>query len=156
MVTRNEEGRNSGPIILITIRIYWMFWSHPSESNRRPADYESAALPTELGWPRCCANLANLTARRTAAQQPQIGSMRGPLAEAVTLPCVSTTVAAVGFLDRVVVGTHVTPSHQSVRIELPMLVAVVRYHCPPASCHSYSKRTEIRLSVKHQSSFIRR
>ena len=25
-------------------------WSHPSESNRRPADYESAALPTELGW----------------------------------------------------------------------------------------------------------
>ena len=24
--------------------------SHPSESNRRPADYESAALPTELGW----------------------------------------------------------------------------------------------------------
>ena len=26
-------------------------WSHPSDSNRRPADYESAALPTELGWP---------------------------------------------------------------------------------------------------------
>src|SRR5271156_3624808 len=25
-------------------------WSHPSDSNRRPADYESAALPTELGW----------------------------------------------------------------------------------------------------------
>ena len=25
--------------------------SHPPESNRRPADYESAALPTELGWP---------------------------------------------------------------------------------------------------------
>jgi hypothetical protein len=24
--------------------------SHPSDSNRRPADYESAALPTELGW----------------------------------------------------------------------------------------------------------
>ena len=29
----------------------WLkFWSHPPESNRRPADYESAALPTELGW----------------------------------------------------------------------------------------------------------
>ena len=28
-------------------------WSHPPGSNRRPADYESAALPTELGWP-CC------------------------------------------------------------------------------------------------------
>jgi integrase len=27
------------------------YWSHPSDSNRRPADYESAALPTELGWP---------------------------------------------------------------------------------------------------------
>ena len=24
--------------------------SHPPGSNRRPADYESAALPTELGW----------------------------------------------------------------------------------------------------------
>jgi hypothetical protein len=27
-------------------------WSHPPGSNRRPADYESAALPTELGWPK--------------------------------------------------------------------------------------------------------
>src|SRR5262249_10368169 len=26
-------------------------WSHPPGSNRRPADYESAALPAELGWP---------------------------------------------------------------------------------------------------------
>src|ERR1035438_8841566 len=25
-------------------------WSHPPGLNRRPADYESAALPTELGW----------------------------------------------------------------------------------------------------------
>ena len=29
---------------------YWKFWSHPPGSNWRPADYESAALPTELGW----------------------------------------------------------------------------------------------------------
>ena len=27
-------------------------WSHPPESNRRPTDYESVALPTELGWHR--------------------------------------------------------------------------------------------------------
>lgn len=27
-----------------------IFWSHPPGSNRRPADYESVALPTELGW----------------------------------------------------------------------------------------------------------
>ena len=27
------------------------FKSHPPESNRRPTDYESVALPTELGWP---------------------------------------------------------------------------------------------------------
>jgi hypothetical protein len=27
-----------------------VFWSHPPGSNRRPADYESAALPAELGW----------------------------------------------------------------------------------------------------------
>jgi hypothetical protein len=26
------------------------FWSHPPDSNRRPTDYESVALPTELGW----------------------------------------------------------------------------------------------------------
>ena len=26
-------------------------WSHPADSNRRPTDYESVALPTELGWP---------------------------------------------------------------------------------------------------------
>src|SRR5262245_44504067 len=26
-------------------------WSHPSDLNRRPFDYESNALPTELGWP---------------------------------------------------------------------------------------------------------
>ena len=25
-------------------------WSHPPDSNRRPTDYESVALPTELGW----------------------------------------------------------------------------------------------------------
>ena len=25
-------------------------WSHPPESNWRPTDYESVALPTELGW----------------------------------------------------------------------------------------------------------
>src|ERR1035438_695215 len=28
----------------------WVRWSHPPGLNRRPADYESAALPTELGW----------------------------------------------------------------------------------------------------------
>src|SRR6516162_4741417 len=28
----------------------WLGWSHPPGLNRRPADYESAALPTELGW----------------------------------------------------------------------------------------------------------
>ena len=26
-------------------------WSHESDSNRRPAVYETAALPTELSWP---------------------------------------------------------------------------------------------------------
>ena len=28
----------------------WEDWSHPPGLNRRPADYESAALPAELGW----------------------------------------------------------------------------------------------------------
>ena len=27
------------------------YWSQEPDSNRRPADYESAALPTELPWP---------------------------------------------------------------------------------------------------------
>ena len=31
----------------------WIVWSHPPGLNRRPADYESAALPAELGWPGC-------------------------------------------------------------------------------------------------------
>ena len=34
-----------------------IFWSHPSDSNRRPADYESAALPAELGWLSFCFSL---------------------------------------------------------------------------------------------------
>jgi hypothetical protein len=25
-------------------------WSHPPGLNRRPTDYESVALPAELGW----------------------------------------------------------------------------------------------------------
>ena len=29
----------------------YIYWSHPSDLNRRPFDYESNALPTELGWP---------------------------------------------------------------------------------------------------------
>ena len=32
-------------------------WSHPPGLNRRPADYESAALPTELGWPAIQCNV---------------------------------------------------------------------------------------------------
>ena len=36
-------------------------WSHPPGSNRRPADYESAALPTELGW-RAFINLSETPA----------------------------------------------------------------------------------------------
>ena len=30
-------------------QICCIYWSRPSESNRRPFDYESNALPTELG-----------------------------------------------------------------------------------------------------------
>jgi hypothetical protein len=40
--TKTRQWRASRALIL--------FWSHPPGSNRRPADYESAALPTELGW----------------------------------------------------------------------------------------------------------
>ena len=32
------------------IRKYPKIWSHGSDSNRRPAVYETAALPTELPW----------------------------------------------------------------------------------------------------------
>src|SRR5258706_12939349 len=37
----DEIGVNRNPLKI---------WTHPPGSNRRPADYESAALPTELGW----------------------------------------------------------------------------------------------------------
>lgn len=33
------------------IRSLYISWSQESDLNRRPADYESAALPTELSWP---------------------------------------------------------------------------------------------------------
>ena len=39
--------------------------SHPSESNRRPAAYEAAALPTELGW---LASIRNLIGNRLDSQ----------------------------------------------------------------------------------------
>src|SRR5579875_2211689 len=38
-------------------------WSHPPGSNRRPADYESAALPTELGWPCFSGQLSDFSKR---------------------------------------------------------------------------------------------
>ncbi len=31
-------------------RLHFKVWSHLPDSNRRPADYKSAALPTELKW----------------------------------------------------------------------------------------------------------
>jgi hypothetical protein len=39
-------------------------WSHPPGSNWRPADYESAALPTELGWPVFICNSLRAFAER--------------------------------------------------------------------------------------------
>ena len=52
---RRAAGRNDAPeyrpaIYCFPISIL-VLWSHPPGSNRRPADYESAALPAELGWP---------------------------------------------------------------------------------------------------------
>ena len=46
-VIETHGSRRVPPSVLFK----WLkIWSHPPESNRRPADYESAALPTELGW----------------------------------------------------------------------------------------------------------
>jgi hypothetical protein len=38
------------PVMSCVVPTYGFNWSHPPGSNWRPADYESAALPTELGW----------------------------------------------------------------------------------------------------------
>ncbi len=50
-------GQKSDKFELLEQMIYigqwlstWKDWSHPPDSNRRPTDYESVALPTELGW----------------------------------------------------------------------------------------------------------
>ena len=40
-----EQARDQHPRLTS-----FVLWSHPPGLNRRPADYESAALPTELGW----------------------------------------------------------------------------------------------------------
>jgi nitrite reductase (NADH) small subunit len=42
--------KNSKARVARARKVLILNWSHPPGSNRRPADYESAALPTELGW----------------------------------------------------------------------------------------------------------
>src|ERR1035437_3651407 len=45
----NGDGRDTEPSgSALFVR---KLWSHPPGSNRRPTDYESVALPAELGWP---------------------------------------------------------------------------------------------------------
>ena len=47
---RDCQIRVQADVALKMLFVLLKFWSHPPGSNRRPADYESAALPTELGW----------------------------------------------------------------------------------------------------------
>ena len=47
----SEHGQKADEIFNDKAPNYEKIWSHPPESNRRPTDYESVALPTELGWP---------------------------------------------------------------------------------------------------------
>ncbi len=47
---RRQNCRQTWVGILGEMPTRLKYWSHPPGSNRRPADYESAALPTELGW----------------------------------------------------------------------------------------------------------
>jgi len=46
----------------------------------------------------------------------------------------------------------IRPFSANSQFSLPWL----RYQWPESSCHSYSKRTAMRLSMKAQSSFLRR
>jgi hypothetical protein len=53
-------GIGVAPVVGVQPRktlIVGQLWSHPPGSNRRPADYESAALPAELGWPFCLVSI---------------------------------------------------------------------------------------------------
>ena len=60
------ERQNVRPPVMMTslgsrvdkLRFAIDLWSHPPGLNRRPADYESAALPAELGWPALMVPLA--------------------------------------------------------------------------------------------------
>ena len=47
-VNIGEQDYSHLPDSLISMRIWWESWSWREESNPRPADYKSAALPTEL------------------------------------------------------------------------------------------------------------
>ena len=72
----NESDERSGIQCAGIGSIGWnlvIFWSHPPGSNRRPADYESAALPTELGWPLCVFNKWQRVARGSRIQSDSIG-----------------------------------------------------------------------------------
>ena len=49
-VLADGVSRGSGHICWAALKMGPAHLSHLAESNRRPADYESAALPTELRW----------------------------------------------------------------------------------------------------------
>ena len=55
-----------------------ILWSHPPGSNRRPADYESAALPAELGWPVLSFNDLTEIPPESWVQLDSIGLLHGP------------------------------------------------------------------------------
>ena len=80
-------------------------WSHPPGFNRRPADYESAALPAELGWLAFGYNVLRATER--------VGSSicaRRPLTLPLPLSCATTSpllhlVRRVQSIDRFILSS---------------------------------------------------
>ena len=68
----------------------------------------------------------------------------------------STWIRRSALVDPVVVDARVAAAHVAEVVELPVLVAVASPPLAGGSRLSYSKRTEMRLPVKHHSSLRRR
>ena len=68
-----QENYNLVGEYVVLVSMLLTLWSHPPGLNRRPADYESAALPAELGWPVLILNNLRTRPRASWIQLDSIG-----------------------------------------------------------------------------------
>src|ERR1035441_6619662 len=111
----NGDGRDterSGSALFVR-----KLWSHPPGLNRRPTDYESVALPAELGWLTCVYNNLQTMAKAGftfCARHPLTLPVRPVLCyrDAVGVPCVRCHSILSSGVGRPHVLMHLKPLKQ--------------------------------------------